>query len=146
MKQLETQYNTPEATRQEKEIIKKQLQEIELNHNRSIYIRSRIQEINFDEKHTTLFFHSLREKETRHRITTINTPTKKITEPEEIIREVANFYTTLYKKEPDNLHEINTVLSSLDKQVTQEQNNKLISFVTVKEVQETLFQMNKNKS
>ncbi len=143
---LEKLYKNPNQTHEEKQEIQKQLREIELEQSRGIYIRSRIQDITFNEKHTKLFFHSLRDKETKHRIEALTTDSGKTEDPEEIISEVTKFYTNLYTKEPDNETEIKVILNSLEKTVNEQQNRKLIEFVTTKEVKETLFIMNKNKS
>lgn len=145
LQQLENSY-TNAVTKKEKDKIKRELKQLDEKKNRGVYVRSRVTDIEYNEKYNKLFFDSLREKERKQRMESIETAEGIITEPTKILKEVEKFYKNLYTEEPEDPQSMQAILSNLDKTVSTEQNRKLTQWVNREEVWEALMAMNKNKS
>ena len=76
--------------------LKEELENIEEEKAKGVWIRSRLEYIENDEKSTRFFFNKSKTSFQRKTITKITNNDRDITNPSEILKELENYYTTLY--------------------------------------------------
>ena len=141
-----------EATEQELvtyDNLKKQLESIEEYKARGAWVRSRLEQLEGDEKSTTFFYNKSKqiyEKKTINNI--ITDDLNVVSEPKEILKELEKFYYNLYTSTLDDGAKAGDSLQDSDITVhlTDEQKDFCDNYLTRQECYETLKLFKQNKS
>ena len=125
---------------------KKKLKEIIESDCRGARIRSRVEEIEKDEKSTKFFFSKEHNNGERKQIRSLLKGVEVIQDQDRIMGEIETFYGKLYKAEGVEEECIEKMCKNVKGKISNEDRKALNKFITKEEIKEALHSMKNNKS
>ncbi|XP_014876328.1 uncharacterized protein LOC106938708 [Poecilia latipinna] len=128
-------------------IIKKQLEQIEINKCKGAIIRSKAKYLTEGEKSTAFFLAQEKCKQTNAAINELlNEKGEKVSDIASILEIVQNFYSQLFTSENISTNKINQVVGVIDSSLSQEDSLCCDAPLTEEEIQHAINSLNNNKS
>ena len=101
-------------------------------------IRAKVEKIQFDEKSSKYFFSREKARAETKQITILRNKDKKgLEDKESILKEIQNFYTTLYTAEGIDINQVNANLKFIDKTLSSMDNKSLNDFISHDEIKKS---------
>ena len=106
-------------------------------------IRAKVEKIQFDEKSSKYFFNREKARAETKQINILRNKDKKgLEDKESILKEIQNFYTTLYTAEGIDINQVNANLKFIDKTLSSMDNESLTDFISHDEIKQELPEAN----
>ena len=139
--------NIDEEIIERKENIEQKLEKFETEQREGERIRAKIEKIQYDERSTKYYYQREKERGQNKQILIINNERdEELGEKEEILQEIENFYTKLYKSEGACEQQMEDNLTHVKNKLTEQQQKEINEYIKEKEIYKALIEMKNEKS